>query len=61
KSDLFNKAVQVIQEIETEHGEDISSLPLEQYRICFVSSHSVVTMIRLLGQSQDTATHDPWR
>ncbi|ATW91811.1 type II toxin-antitoxin system RelE/ParE family toxin [Salmonella enterica subsp. enterica serovar Agona] len=53
--------VQVIQEIETEHGEDISSLPLEQYRICFVSSHSVVTMIRLLGQSQDTATHDPWR
>ncbi|HBW1457270.1 TPA: type II toxin-antitoxin system RelE/ParE family toxin, partial [Klebsiella pneumoniae] len=26
----------------------------------FVSSHSVVTIIRILSQSQDTARHEPW-
>ncbi|EJV7519666.1 TPA: type II toxin-antitoxin system RelE/ParE family toxin, partial [Klebsiella quasipneumoniae] len=27
----------------------------------FVSSHSMVTVIRILSQSQDTARHAPWR
>ncbi|MGR7517292.1 type II toxin-antitoxin system RelE/ParE family toxin [Klebsiella aerogenes] len=44
-----------------ELGEDICSLPVEQHMIYFVSSHSVVTVIRILSQSQDTARHEPWR
>jgi toxin ParE1/3/4 len=43
-----------------ELGEDICSLPVEQHMIYFVSSHSVVTIIRILSQSQDTARHEPW-
>jgi toxin ParE1/3/4 len=37
--------------------EDICSLPVEQHMIYFVSSRSVVTIIRILSQSQDTAQH----
>jgi len=44
-----------------ELGEDIFSLPVEQHMLYFVSSHSVVTIIRILSQSQDSARHDPWR
>lgn len=44
-----------------ELGEDICSLPVEQHMIYFVSTHSVVTIIRILSQSQDTARHEPWR
>ncbi|EQA1583313.1 type II toxin-antitoxin system RelE/ParE family toxin [Enterobacter hormaechei] len=44
-----------------ELGADIRSLPVEQHLIYFVSSHSVVTVIRILSQSQDTARHEPWR
>ncbi|HBT2490116.1 TPA: type II toxin-antitoxin system RelE/ParE family toxin [Klebsiella aerogenes] len=44
-----------------ELGEDICSLSVEQHMIYFVSSHSVVTVIRILSQSQDTARHEPWR
>ncbi|MDU4155220.1 MAG: type II toxin-antitoxin system RelE/ParE family toxin [Enterobacteriaceae bacterium] len=44
-----------------ELGEDIFSSPVEQHMIYFVSSHSVVTIIRILSQSQDTARHEPWR
>jgi len=44
-----------------ELGEDIFSLPVEQHILYFVSSHSVVTIIRILSQSQDSARHDPWR
>ncbi|WP_058912100.1 type II toxin-antitoxin system RelE/ParE family toxin [Entomohabitans teleogrylli] len=44
-----------------ELGENIFSLPVEQHMIYFVSSHSVVTIIRILSQSQDTARHEPWR
>ncbi|MBW4204111.1 type II toxin-antitoxin system RelE/ParE family toxin [Enterobacter cloacae subsp. cloacae] len=44
-----------------ELGDNISSLPVEQHMIYFVSSQSVVTVIRILSQSQDTARHDPWR
>ncbi len=44
-----------------ELGEDIFSLPVEQHMLYFVSSHSVVTIIRILSQSQDTARHEPWR
>ncbi|MFH4882807.1 type II toxin-antitoxin system RelE/ParE family toxin, partial [Enterobacter hormaechei] len=36
------------------------SLPVEQHMIYFVPSHSVVTVIRILSQSQDTARHEPW-
>lgn len=42
-------------------GEGIFSLPVEQHRIYFVPSHSSVTIIRILSQSQDTARHEPWR
>ncbi|HID3975208.1 TPA: type II toxin-antitoxin system RelE/ParE family toxin [Enterobacter cloacae] len=42
-------------------GDYICSLPVEQHMIYFASSHSVVTIIRILSQSQDTARHDPWR
>jgi len=44
-----------------ELGEDIYSLPVEQHMIYFVPSHSVITVIRILSQSQDTARHEPWR
>lgn len=44
-----------------ELGEDIFSLPVEQHMLYFVSSHSVVTIIRILSQSQDSARHEPWR
>lgn len=44
-----------------ELGEHIFSLPVEQHMLYFVSSHSVVTIIRILSQSQDSARHDPWR
>ncbi|MGU3416681.1 type II toxin-antitoxin system RelE/ParE family toxin [Enterobacter bugandensis] len=44
-----------------ELGDNICSLPVEQHMIYFVSSHSVVTVIRILSQSQDTARHAPWR
>lgn len=41
-----------------ELGEDIRSLPVEQHIIYFVSSHSVVTVIRILSQSQNMARHE---
>ena len=44
-----------------ELGDNICSLPVEQHMIYFVPSHSVVTVIRTLSQSQDTARHEPWR
>lgn len=40
-----------------EQGENICSLPAEQHMIFFMSSHSVVTIIRILSQYQDTAWH----
>ncbi|HBW9299774.1 TPA: type II toxin-antitoxin system RelE/ParE family toxin, partial [Klebsiella pneumoniae] len=40
-----------------ELGDNICSLPVEQHMIYFVSSHSVVMIIRILSQSQDTARH----
>lgn len=44
-----------------EPGEDIHSLRVEHQMINFVSPHSVVTIIRILSQSQDSARHEPWR
>ncbi|EOV3157550.1 type II toxin-antitoxin system RelE/ParE family toxin [Enterobacter ludwigii] len=44
-----------------ELGEDICSLPVEQHMIYFVPVHSVITIICILSQSQDTTRHDPWR
>ncbi|MDK2456493.1 type II toxin-antitoxin system RelE/ParE family toxin [Escherichia coli] len=44
-----------------ELGEDIFSLPVEQHMIYFVPSLTVVTIIHILSQSQDTARHKPWR
>ncbi|ELE9734933.1 type II toxin-antitoxin system RelE/ParE family toxin [Enterobacter kobei] len=44
-----------------ELGENICTLPVAQHMIYFVSSRSVVTIIRILSQSQDTARHEPWR
>lgn len=41
-----------------ELGENICSLPVEQHIIYFVSLHSVVTIIRILSQSQDSARHE---
>lgn len=43
-----------------ELGDNIYSLPVEQHMIYFVSSHSVITIIRILSQFQDTARHEPW-
>jgi toxin ParE1/3/4 len=43
-----------------ELGEDIYSLPVEQHMIYFVPSYSVITIIRILSQSQDTSRHEPW-
>lgn len=42
-------------------GENIYSLPVEQHMIYFVPTHSVVTVIRVLSQSQDSFRHFPWR
>jgi toxin ParE1/3/4 len=44
-----------------ELGENIFSLPVEQHMIYFMSSDYMVTIIRILRQSQDTARHEPWR
>lgn len=44
-----------------ELGEDIYSQPVEKHMIYFVSSYAVVTIIRILSQSQDTLRHEPWR
>lgn len=44
-----------------ELGDNICSLPVEHHMIYFVSSNSVVTIIRILSQYQDTARHEPWR
>lgn len=44
-----------------ELGENIFSLPLEQDMNYFMPSHSVITIIRVLSQAQDTARHEPWR
>ncbi|MEJ5069929.1 type II toxin-antitoxin system RelE/ParE family toxin [Leclercia sp.] len=44
-----------------ELGENICSLPVAQHMIYFVPVHSVITIIRILSQSQDTTRHDPWR
>lgn len=44
----------------TELGDNVYSLPVEQHMIYFVPSHSVVTIIRILSQSQDTTRHEPW-
>lgn len=44
-----------------ELGDNIYSLPVEQHMIYFVPAHSIVTVIRILSQSQDTLRHDPWR
>ncbi|WP_259331788.1 type II toxin-antitoxin system RelE/ParE family toxin [Enterobacter cloacae] len=43
----------------TELGEGIFSLPVEQHMIYFAPSHSSVTIIRIPGQSQDAASHEP--
>lgn len=42
-------------------GENIYSLPVEQHMIYFVPTLSVVTVIRVLSQSQDSFIHFPWR
>ena len=43
-----------------ELGDDIRTLPVEPaYDLFPVSSHSMVTVIRILSQSQDTARHAP--
>ncbi|EML5381252.1 type II toxin-antitoxin system RelE/ParE family toxin [Enterobacter pasteurii] len=42
-----------------ELGEDICSLPVVQHMFCFVPSHSVITIMRILSQSQGTAWHEP--
>ena len=44
-----------------ELGEDIYSQPVEKHMIYFVSSYAVVTIIRILSQSQDISRHEPWR
>ena len=44
-----------------ELGDNIRSLPVEQHMIYFVPMYSVITIIRILSQSQDTIRHDPWR
>ena len=44
-----------------ELGEDIYSLPVEQHMIYFIPSSSAITIIRILSQSQDTSSHEPWR
>lgn len=44
-----------------ELGEDIFSQPVAEHIIYFVPVHSVITIIRILSQSQDTIRHDPWR
>ena len=45
-----------------ELGEDICSIPVVQHMIYFVPSHSMITIIRILSQSQDTVRHLlPWR
>ncbi|ONN64114.1 plasmid stabilization protein ParE [Herbaspirillum sp. VT-16-41] len=42
-------------------GEDIYSQPVEKHMDYFGSSYAVVTIIRILSQSQDTSRHEPWR
>lgn len=44
-----------------ELGDDICSLPVAQHMIYFVPADSVITIIRVLSQSQDMMRHEPWR
>ncbi|EAU7106558.1 type II toxin-antitoxin system RelE/ParE family toxin [Salmonella enterica] len=44
-----------------ELGENIYALPVEQHVIFFAPSHSTITVIRILNQSQDSLRHLPWR
>ena len=44
-----------------ELGENICSLPVAQHMIYFVPSASVITIIRILSQTQDTPRYAPWR
>ncbi|WP_449575872.1 type II toxin-antitoxin system RelE/ParE family toxin [Lelliottia nimipressuralis] len=41
--------------------DNICSLPVGQHMIYYVPSHSVLTIIRTLSQSQDTVRHEPRR
>ena len=44
----------------SELGENICSLPVAQHMIYFVPVHTVITIIRILSQSQDKTRHDPY-
>ncbi|ELQ6221714.1 type II toxin-antitoxin system RelE/ParE family toxin [Cronobacter turicensis] len=41
--------------------EDIFSQPVKQHLSNFASSHSVITIIHILSQTQGTSRHKPWR
>lgn len=45
----------------TDLGEDIYSLPIESHVIFFIPTTSELTIIRILGQSQDAVRHLSWR
>ncbi|MBS0056950.1 MULTISPECIES: type II toxin-antitoxin system RelE/ParE family toxin [Yersinia] len=40
-----------------ELGENICSQPIEQHLVFFISTASVITIIRILNQSQDAIRH----
>ncbi|MDZ7320083.1 type II toxin-antitoxin system RelE/ParE family toxin [Kosakonia sacchari] len=44
-----------------ELGEQFFALPVEQHIIFFIPTETVITIVRILSQSQDTARHLPWR
>lgn len=41
-------------------GENIFSLPIERHIIFFIPNTDVVTIIRVLNQSQNVTRHMPW-
>lgn len=44
-----------------ELGDRVYSLPVEQHVIFFIPAESIVTVIRILSQSQEATRHFPWR
>lgn len=44
-----------------ELGEQIFALPVEQHVIFFIPSAKMITVVRILNQSQDIVRHLSWR
>lgn len=54
-------SVHQVGTLRPELGEQIFALPIEQHVVFFISSATMITVIRILNQSQDAARHLLWQ